>query len=295
MMHAYLLWSGDILVSYAIVGVAVYPFRKMAPRRLFLLGLAFLAIGSAIFLIAGWSIPYWPAERFADFERELWQPPAQEVAAQTAAYRGGWLAQMPPRTGESLETETTGLLFDTLWRAGGLMLVGMALYKWGVLTGSRSLRFYRNAGLAGALIGFPLIAYGVHRNFQEHWSVRYSFFTGSQFNYWGSLGVCLAWVCLLLIISKTAAWQGAVRWLAAAGRMAFSNYILETVLCTFLFYGTGLGLFARVNRVEQAAVVLGVWVVVLIFSQFWMRRFYFGPLEWLWRSLTYREREPFRR
>jgi uncharacterized protein len=67
------------------------------------------------------------------------------------------------------------------------------------------------------------------------------------------------------------------------------------VLCTLLFNGTGFGLFAKVSRIEEALVVLAVWMVVLAFSRFWMRRFFFGPLEWLWRSLTYREREPFRR
>jgi uncharacterized protein len=171
------------------------------------------------------------------------------------------------------------------------MLVCMALYKVGLLTGSLSLRYYRNLAVAGALFGLPLIAYGVHRNFQAHWSGRYSFFTGSQFNYWGSLGVSLAWISLVMIASKTTRLQP----LTAAGRMAFSNYILETVLCTSLFYGHGGGLFARVNRVEEAAVVVAVWAVVLTVSPLWLRHFYFGPLEWLWRSLTYREKEPFRR
>jgi len=217
------------------------------------------------------------------------------VAAQIAAYRGGWLAQMPQRALESFESQTSGLFFLTLWRAGGLMLVGMALYKWGLITGSLSRRLYRNLAVAGALFGFPLIAYGVHWNFAENWSGRYSFFIGSQFNYWGSLGVSLCWICLLMIASKSAAWSGVVRWLAPAGRMAFSNYILETVLCTLLFYGHGFGWFARVNRVEEAIVVVAVWIVVLVFSRLWMRRFYFGPLEWLWRSLTYQTREPFQR
>ena len=98
-----------------------------------------------------------------------------------------------------------------------------------------------------------------------------------------------------MIASKTPGLRSAVKLLAAAGRMAFSNYILESLLCTLLFYGHGLGLFAKVSRVQEALVVLAVWIVVLTFSRLWMRRFYFGPLEWLWRSLTYREREPFRR
>jgi uncharacterized protein len=291
LMHAYLLWSGDILVSYAICGLLVYPFRKMAPKRLLVIGILVLCFGSALSLAAGWTMPFWPAQQVAAFEQGVWQPSARDVAAQVAGYRGGWLAQMPFRATESFLSETSGFLFLTLWRAGGLMLVGMALYKVGMLTGSLSLRYYRNLAIGGALFGLPLIAYGVQRNFQAHWSAHYSFFTGSQFNYWGSLGVSLAWISLVMIASKTTRLQP----LTAAGRMAFSNYILETVLCTSLFYGHGGGLFARVNRVEEAAVVVAVWAVVLTVSPLWLRHFYFGPLEWLWRSLTYREKEPFRR
>jgi uncharacterized protein len=295
LMHAYLLWSGDILVSYAICGLLVYPFRKMRPARLLAIGLATLAIGSALYLLAGWSMQYWSAAQISSLERGLWQPSASDIAAQIAGYRGGWLAQMPVRAQESFLTETTGFVYLVLWRAGGLMLIGMALYKLGVLTGKLSARIYGQLAIAGALFGFPLIAYGVHRNFQEHWGVRYSFFTGSQFNYWGSVGVSLAWICLLMITTKSARLRGAVVWLAMAGRMAFSNYILETVLCTLLFYGSGLGWFAHVNRVQEVEVVLAVWMVVLAFSRFWMRYFQFGPLEWGWRSLTYRQREPLMR
>jgi uncharacterized protein len=295
LMHAYLLWSGDILVSYAICGLLMYPFRKMRPARLLVIGLATLAIGSGLYLLAGWSMQYWSAAQISDFERGLWQPSASDIAAQIAGYRGPWMAQLPVRAQESLLTETAGLVYFVLWRAGGLMLIGMALYKLGLLTGKLSARVYGQLAVAGALFGFPLIAYGAHRNFQEHWGVRYSFFTGSQFNYWGSLGISLFWICLLMIATKSARLLGAINSLAMAGRMAFSNYILETVLCTFLFYGSGLGWFARVDRVQEVEVVLSVWIAILAFSRIWMRRFRFGPLEWLWRSLTYGQREPFLR
>jgi uncharacterized protein len=77
--------------------------------------------------------------------------------------------------------------------------------------------------------------------------------------------------------------------------MAFSNYILETLICTTIFFGHGLGLFARLDRVELGVIMVAVWVVVFLVSQVWMRNFYYGPLEWLWRSLTYKEWERFRR
>jgi uncharacterized protein len=76
--------------------------------------------------------------------------------------------------------------------------------------------------------------------------------------------------------------------------MAFTNYLLQTLICTTIFYGHGFGLYARVERTGQILIVFAVWVVVVIFSGLWLRSFRFGPFEWLWRSLTYRKRQPFR-
>jgi uncharacterized protein len=83
--------------------------------------------------------------------------------------------------------------------------------------------------------------------------------------------------------------------LALVGRMAFSNYILETIVCTTIFYGHGFGRFARFDRLQGALIVLAVWTFLFILSQVWLRYYYSGPLEWLWRSLTYWRRQPFRR
>ena len=92
---------------------------------------------------------------------------------------------------------------------------------------------------------------------------------------------------------------GALRWLtsrlAAVGQMAFSCYIMQSLICTTIFYGYGFGLFGRLQRYQLYYVVLGVWVVQLIASPIWLRHFRFGPLEWLWRSLTYVEIQPMRR
>ena len=191
--------------------------------------------------------------------------------------------------------ETYTVAFYFFWRAAGLMLVGMALYKWGVITASRSTRFYVAWILAGALIGVPVILFGAWRDVQGHFDFRRSFFFNAQFNYWGSPLVSMAWISLVMLCCRAPAWLPRMRRLAAVGRMAFSNYIFETVLCTTIFNGHGLGLYARLDRVELGLIVIAVWAVVFTVSQIWMNHFYFGPLEWLWRSLTYWEREPLRR
>ena len=295
LLHAYLIWSGDILVSYAICGLLVYPLRKLQWKPLLVIGLAVLSISSILFLGYAWALQFMSPAQVKLLEQGVWQPSAQQISAEIAAYRGGWMAQMPARIAASELSELQGLFYLTLWRAGGLMILGMSMFKLGLLTGKFSIQHYRNLALGGLLFGLPLTLYGVHADFADGWQMRYSFFIGSQFNYWGSCGLALSWICLVMIATKKNQLRGVVRCLANAGRMAFSNYILETVICTSIFYGHGLGLFGRLNRIQNMGIVLTIWVLILVLSSVWMKYFYFGPLEWLWRSLTYQRYVSFRR
>ena len=169
----------------------------------------------------------------------------------------------------------------------------MALFKLGVLNARRSRRFYRRLLLLGFGIGIPIAAYGVYTNFAAGWDVRYSFFLGSQFNDWASIPVALGWVGTVMLACRSTAFAQISPVLAAVGRMAFSNYILQTLICTTIFYGHGLGFFGRVDRLGQVGIVLMIWALELILSPLWLARFQFGPLEWLWRCLTYWRRQPF--
>ena len=173
------------------------------------------------------------------------------------------------------------------WRTGGLMLIGMALFKLGVLTAKRSKRFYINLASIGILIGFFVVAFGVFRNFSENWSVDYSMFLGSQFNYWGSILIALGYIGLIMLIVGRFNANKLTGALALVGRSALSNYLLQTLICTIIFYGHGFGLFGQEARKFQILIVLGVWIVQIILTLIWFRRFQFGPVEWLWRSLTY--------
>jgi uncharacterized protein len=175
------------------------------------------------------------------------------------------------------------------------MLVGMALFKWGVLSAERSRRFYSVLAVAGFAIGLPIIGVGIARRFAVDWSIEYAFFRGSQYNYWGSVFVALAYVSVVMLIVKSRELGRLGRAFAAAGRMAFTNYLLQTAICTTLFYGHGLGLFGRVERSIQILIVFAVWVFQLWFSTFWLERFRFGPAEWLWRTLTYLKPQRMRR
>jgi uncharacterized protein len=175
------------------------------------------------------------------------------------------------------------------------MLLGMALLKLRVLSGERSRSFYARLAIAGFSAGFLLSSWGVARNAAEHWRLEYSYFLGAQWNYWGSIFAAFGWIGLVLTVWKSGALRGAVARLAAAGRMAFTCYILETLICTTVFYGHGLGYFGSVGRVGQLVMTVAVWALLLVLAPWWLARFRFGPLEWLWRTLTYGRIEPLAR
>lgn len=295
LMHSYLLWFGDILVCYGLCGMVAYGYRKMSPRKLIAYGLVFIAVASILFVWMAWSLPTMPAAK-SEFLREgIWEPTPTMKAHELAAYRSGWLGEMGQRANDSLTGEVSGFIFLAFWRVEGCMLIGMALFKLGVFSAQRAAKLYWGFIAAAVLIGFPAILYGVHHDIAAGWDFRQAFFIGSQFNYWASMLVSLGWVGATMLVFQSATLRRFTRPVAAVGRMAFSNYIFDTVVCTTIFYGFGFGMFGKVSRVTQIEIVLAIWTAQLILSSIWMRYFQFGPLEWLWRSLTYWKRQPFRK
>jgi uncharacterized protein len=294
LMHAYLVWHGDILVWYALCGLVVYRFRNNEARSLIVLGLCMVAVASLASIFFGWSMRWWPPDSIADLTQSF-KPTSEKIAENLAAFRGGWMRETVYRAPISFQSQTFVFAIWGIWRAGGLMLVGMGLFKLGVLRAARSARFYALLAAAGALVGIPAIVYGTRANFAAGWDIRYSFFFGAQYNYWGSIAASLAWVGLVMLVCKKGILTAVTSRLAAVGRTAFTNYLAQSLICTAVFYGFGLGLYGSVERTGQVLIVLAVWAVQLVVSPLWLRRFRFGPFEWAWRSITYGKRQPMRR
>jgi len=295
LLHGFLLWSGDILFSYGSCGLVAYLFRKMPPRRMLVAGLAIMCVACISLTAYGKASEHWSRTQLEQAREDLWMPTPEGVAKELAGYRGSWTQQMKFRVSDSLEMDTSFFVFFTFWRVCGLMLIGMALFKLSVFGAGRAPSLYWRMIAIAVFVGIPMTLYGTYRDFAGGWDFRYSFFYGAQFNYWASIPVSLGWVGAVMLACRSAALVPLMGRLAAVGRMAFSNYILHTVICTTLFYGHGFGLFGKVERVWQFAIVLVIWAFQLIVSPMWLRYFLFGPLEWVWRSLTYWQREPFRR
>jgi uncharacterized protein len=282
LLHSYLLWYGDMLVSLAISGAAVFGFHALPPRRLIVTGVLVLAVAAAVSLAAGWSAPWWTAGTRAWVEQQ-WAPPAETIAREIALYRGGWFEQMEHRVPAAALLHSQ-LGVRVFWQMSGLMLLGMGLFKLGVFHASRPVALYAGMAAVGFGVGVSMIGYEVARNFRHGWDVWDFLRVGDQLHYWGNLLVGLAWIGVVMLLCR----QGfRLTPFAAVGRTALSNYLLQTVLCTAIFYGHGLGLFARVDRVGRLAIVAGIWAVQLASSSLWLRYFSVGPAEWVWRSLTY--------
>jgi uncharacterized protein len=291
LLHAYLLWYGDMLVPLALAGTGVFLARRLSPWWLLVLGGIVFATGSALSFALTWSTAQSDPVALAAW-RAQWTPRPAVINLEIAQYRGGWAEQMAQRVPAALENQTVSFVTRLLWQMTGLMLMGMALFKLGVLSAARSRAFYLRMGTLGFGGGILLISLGLWRGFATKWDLLDFALVSQQLQYWGNLFVALGWTALVMLLCQRG-WQlGPV---AAVGRMALTNYLLQTVICTTIFYGHGLGLFGQVDRAGQFAIVLGVWAFQLLASSAWLGCFTLGPMEWVLRWFIYGRRPSFLR
>ena len=206
--------------------------------------------------------------------------------------QGSWTEQMEKRVQITIFMQTFLFFIYMFWRVTGLMLIGMALYKWQVLTAVRSNRFYIKMIFIGLILGYSIVGYGTFKNFRMNWAYEYSMFIGSQYNYIASVLVSLGYIGLIMLICKSSGFKWFKMIFSAVGKMAFTNYVLMSLISTFIFYGHGLGFYGQVERTGQILIVLGIWIFLMVISPIWLKYFRFGPMEWLWRSLTYWKIQP---
>jgi uncharacterized protein len=174
------------------------------------------------------------------------------------------------------------------------MLIGMGLMKLGVFSAQRSHRLYLWMCILGYGIGMPLMMFDASELIRHRFTMDYQIHGGAFYNMFGSLVVALGHVGLLMLIVQSGAIAWLTRRLAAVGRMALSNYLTHSLVCTTLFYGYGFGYFGSINRAGLAAIVFAIWVFQIWISPIWLEHFRFGPAEWVWRSLTYWRLQPMR-
>ena len=284
--HAYLLWYGDMLVALALCGTVVFFARRLSPRWLLGLGSVALVTASVVTFVLAWSLAHGPADELETW-KDHYTPRRVNIVVEINEYQGTWAEQMRRRVPAAYELHTAHFVSYLFWQMTGLMLLGMALFKLGVLSARCSCAFYLRMAAVGFGTGVMLISLGLWRSFAQRWEPLDFVLVGQQLHYWGNLLVALGWIALVMLLCQRGS---QLRPVAAVGRMALTNYLLQTLVGTTVFYGHGLGLFGQVDRVGQLLIVLAVWAFQLLASVAWLRCFAFGPVEWGLRWLIYGRR-----
>jgi uncharacterized protein len=302
LIHYYLIWFGDILVLYAASGLIAFLFRKLPVERLIALGAAFLIASMLIFTLL--MISQYQADAAAHASGATQQaiakwndglgefyPSAARIAGDKALHLGSWLGLVTHNLSDWAQIFPSTLMFmpDTI----GLMLIGMAGYRSGFLTGEWDDAQYRRvAKIAipiGLAAGAAIIAYDLGSHFYIIGAFSAFIIAATPFITIMALG----YAALIILASRRQGWLA--QRIAAAGRCAFTNYLGTSLISTFVFYGWGLGLYGSLWRWQAWLLVPLVWLAMLAWSKPWLERFNYGPFEWAWRSLSRGELQPMRK
>jgi uncharacterized protein len=294
LLHAYLIWVGDILVPYALCGILLlWWMRNRTARTLLIAAIGMLAVGAA-FTVVHWLAWGSMSEVERAAELELMMPTRDQALGHVALMLGPYtrfVADSAPRT---FMFQTMFFLMFFLWRCGGMMLLGMSLYKSGFLDGRLPSATYARVALIATPLGLALAFIGA----LELERAAYAMPTRAAVDLWNYVGAVFAsigYAAALIWIVKRGMLAALRHRLAAVGQMAFSNYLFHSVTASVLFLGWGFGLAGRFDYAAQLLLILAIWIVQLIVSPVWLQRFRFGPAEWLWRTLTYGRAQPMRR
>jgi uncharacterized protein len=325
LIHAHLiLWIGDILYLYGFCGMIVYLFRNVKPAYL-VLGVPLVAAldftaGTVFYQdIRAKRIAYVEASRAASEGKTLtaaqnealsrWRevektliPNREDVKENTRKMKSDYATVAGLLRPLAFEFETM-FMPVIVWDSLALMLLGLALYRWGFLSGNWADRDYWKVMAVGYGIGLPLVIYSYYHGYRYRPTLEASLlrmeavpveWTGLIYPFQRILLV-MAHVSAVILLYKSGHAQKLFRRLEAVGQTAFTNYIMHSVICTLIFFGYGLNYYAELQYYQLYLIVLAIWALQLLVSPLWLRHFYYGPLEWVWRSLTYWHRQPFRR
>lgn len=297
-VHGYLIWSGDILILYSILGIAALVFRNCRPRTLFIWMILLLFVplffnGALIGLI---EVVKMSAEGekaivdvFADVERTM----REDAEKADHIYGGGTFGEITAQRVRDMNFMFSiwpFMAFNVL----AMFLLGLIVGKKGIiddLEGHGTL--IRRIFLSGLVVG--IVGNGVYTAGMEFsnrivpsWTLLCSL-VGQTI---GGPAFALFYMTGLILLFQKSAWRERLKPLALTGRMAITNYILQSVMCTLLFYGYGAGLYGKIGVFSGIVVTVVIFLIQVRVSVWWLNRFRFGPVEWLWRSLTYGSRQP---
>jgi uncharacterized protein len=283
LLHAYFIWEGDILVAYAICGCLIYLLRKKTIRTLLIISIILFIIPLTFNLMTYYGMTAEELEStFAFF-----YPSSEEITNEVKIMQGPFLEQMPIRLENAIEFQTLVFMIETFWRTTSLMLLGMILYRKGILSANKSISYYSKMILIGFGIGLIISLIGLNQSYDSGWSGAYVMSIGANYKLISGVFIATGYIGFVMWCFKKGVFKKLQNRLQSAGRMAFTNYIGMSIICSLIFNGHGLALYGTLDRLQQFLVVVSIWALILIVSPLVLRKYRYGPLEWLWRKLTY--------
>ena len=301
-----LLWTGDILITYALAGFVLFRFRNTSPRKLLISALVVLVLHTGF--LVGWKYSLEIGQQAAieiASNPEFSEPAGLEMAETWNGFKSDYLV---PSGTEEVELKQrrasypNALLFNAektteiivaalpsvlFWDALIMMLIGMALFKWSILDASKSTKLYIKLMIIGFGTGLLINSWEVLLAARSGFQLLETF----PYLHWtyhlGRLGMAFGWLGLILYVCQKSYWSRTRHAVAAVGRMALSNYLMHSVFALVLFTGAGFALVGELERWVLYPIVATIWAIQLVLSPWWLSRYQFGPCEWLWRGLSY--------
>ena len=315
LIHGYLLlWTGEILYNYALMGFLVFSFRKMSTKKLIIISIVLICMGTlweisrdkdAIKLVdnialaqkyklEGKAITKELKEAIDEWEKLEAEKSPEAVEEYNLNMRKSYfeiVSFLAPINRHYNENDP--YRYD-VWDVLSMMLIGIALFKWNILSAEKSFKFYFIMAFIGYAIGLSINYYEVNLIFESGFS--YLGFSKSFITYYfGKTAVAMGHIALIMLFCKLPILNWLKISLAAVGKMALTNYVMHSVFAMFIFTGVGFGLFGTFQRHELLYIVFSIWLFQLIVSPIWLKYFQFGPLEWIWRNLSYLKMHAFKK
>lgn len=318
-----ILWSGDILLEYAACGMLLFPMRKLKPVYLILIALVMSAWVSFVFnenfselktnretylqteqLVKEGKKPNAGQEKerqkwinrtkhFYPFSNETIKLISGNIEKDILKKKQGYTDMFLEQAPENFEEEYSAF-YAAIWETTAAMLIGMALFKWGFFSGSFSRKKYLLIALACFAIGFPfsyLVTYYPHSH-AAHFIVNYidnRSFDFAVYNEIGRLLVPIGYAAVIIMICNSGWLKKLTYALSCFGKTAFTNYIIQNIFITVFFNAYGFAQFGQYSRMGIYYIMAITWIIQITFSVIWLKYYKMGPLEWLWRSLTYKK------
>lgn len=290
-LHAYLLWAGDILSIYALLGFVLLLFRRKSDAALLKWAFALMTVPILTYLVFyGLFAVYVPPESLAEFDAgklDFWN------AAVARVRQGSYFEIISGFNLNYIVGRYAGLIFEMrLPKILAMFLLGFYAYRKGFLQNPAAHQpFIRRVLIYGLAFGLSAnVAFAWLAGKEAVFPPTLAGIAGVITYGFGVPALALGIIALAATLWQKAAWRRLIALFAPAGQMALTNYLLHSILCLTIFYGYGFGQFAQVGAFRATVLALGIFTLQIFLSALWLKYFAYGPLEWIWRQLTYRQR-----